>query len=320
MILCTGGLGFVGSNLVRLLLDNGKQVRVLDNMTANTVPVVTGAELAHGDILNIPEKHWLGVDTVVHLAAVPGVVTCATDPVNSLEVNVGGVLAMLVAATKHGVRQFVLASSVGAVLGVQAQPANEMQTPHPQTLYGWSKLMSERLAWAVRDRIKVCVLRFTNVYGENSQRKESVIAGLLKRKPDAPFTIYGDGKQTRDFVYVGDVCGAVLCAVDRVAEGLFHIGSGYGLELRDLVGMVEQVTGIPIPLRYREARSGDVRDNYTSIEKAKDGLGWSPQVGIEDGLERTWRWFKQTADNPDDDRVRVEENHKQMRGLFNRPR
>jgi len=312
MILVTGGLGFVGCNLVMRLLGNGQQVRILDNLGNNAVAVIPGAELVHGDIRRPPDKTWAGVDTVVHLAAVPGVETCANEPVESLGVNVRGTLRLLKAAVEHGVKQFILASSVGAVLGTQQQPANENQVPYPQNVYGWSKMIAEEIAETFSDRIKVCVLRFTNIYGENSSLKESVIARLMRRKPDALFTVYGDGQQTRDFVYVGDVCSAVSAVVERKAEGRYHIGAGYGVSLLDLIAMISQVTGIPVPVQFRVARSGDIRDNYTSTEKAKSVLGWKPSVGLEEGLERTWQWFRSIVDSPDDMRLHIAENRNRM--------
>lgn len=291
MILVTGGLGFVGSNLCQRLLGKGKKVRILDDMSSNAVPIVKGAEIVYGDICSPENNIWRKIDTVVHLAAMPGVATCTKNPKRALSVNLFGTLVMLEEAVKHGVSQFILASSVGAVLGAQTQPANEKQIPNPQSLYGWSKKSAEEISFQYKKDMKVCVLRFTNIYGENCQNKESVIARLLMRKPDEEFTIYGDGHQTRDFIYVGDVCSAIIKAIEKESEGLYHIGTGYGLSLLDLIDYARLVTGTMPPLFFNAKRLGDVRDNYANIDKARKELGWEPETAITNGLKRTWEWL-----------------------------
>jgi len=180
-------------------------------------------------------------------------------------------------------------------------------------VYGWSKLEGERLCWTFSDQMRITILRFTNVYGENSQLKSSIVAKLLLRKPDAPFTIYGDGEQTRDLVYVGDVCQAIMQALEKKVEGLYHIGLGKGIRLLDLVKVAEQVTGREVPLQFGDTRIGDARENWTSLDKARDDLGYAPEVGIEDGVRRTWNWAKGLVEQTERDRLRVTENVKMMR-------
>lgn len=290
MILVTGGLGFVGSNLCQRLLGKGKKVRILDDMSSNAVPIVKGAEIVYGDICSPENNIWRKIDTVVHLAAMPGVATCTKNPKRALSVNLFGTLVMLEEAVKHGVSQFILASSVGAVLGEQIQPANEEQIPNPQSLYGWSKKAAEEISLQYKNDMKVCVLRFTNIYGENCHHKESVIAKLIMRQLGEKFTIYGDGHQTRDFIYVGDVCSAIIKAIEKESTGTYHIGSGFGLSLLDLIDYVRLATGGMPHVAFKPNRPGDVRDNYANIEKAKSGLGWEPETGIMEGLRKTWEW------------------------------
>ena len=315
-VLITGGLGFLGCNLSQYLAEQGHDVRILDNLTAHAdVPANSEGHTIRGDIRNGNDlsRALSGVDTIVHLAAMPGVETCADKPVESLEVNVQGTLNLLRWATMEGVKSFVLASSVGAVLGTQVQPAREDQTPHPESIYGWSKLMAERIAGEFDHEMTVTVLRFTNMYGPYCQLKNNIIPKLLLRKPDVSFPIYGDGKQTRDFLYAEDACKAIVSAVETEVGGLFHIGSGSGVSMLELVRIVEHVTGDHIPLEYLDERPGDVKDNYTSTEKAGERLGWSPGISLEEGVKRTCRWLRESGyvknpqDTPEMRRQRVNE-------------
>jgi len=323
-VLLSGGLGFIGSNLCQMLVESGEHIVVLDNKSSNAVDAIKNSEMMNDTCLN-QEAVCRGLQrlsgaldkvSMVHLAAVPGIETCAREPVTSLETNVEGTRVMLEEAVKAGVEHFVFASSVGAVLGTQTQPANEEQIPYPQTVYGWSKLEGERLCWMFANKMRITVLRFTNIYGENSQHKSSIVAKLLMRKLDVPFTIYGDGEQTRDLVYIGDVCRAVVMALEKKAEGLFHIGLGKGIRLLDLVKVVERVTGREIPLKFEAERIGDVRENWTSLDKARNGIGYMPDVEIEEGVRRTWDWAKPMVEQGDKDRLRVLENVRMMRGTM----
>tara|TARA_Y100000310_G_scaffold166912_2_gene166643 strand:+ start:17890 stop:18846 length:957 start_codon:yes stop_codon:yes gene_type:complete len=302
-VLVTGGLGFVGSNLCPALLEQGYSVRVLDNNISSAVLEMAGVSRVHGDICDAGDvaEALQEVDAVVHLAAIPGVEDCANEPGKALETNVQGTLNLLEQANKGKIKHIVLASSVGAVLGIQNQPTNEEMLPHPTNIYGWSKLMAERLVG--KYPAKATILRFTNIYGENSQLKSSIVAKLLLRKPDSPFTIYGDGEQTRDFVYIGDVNKAISLALEKEVGGIYHIGLGKGIKLLDLVRKVGDVTGETIPVLFRDVRLGDIKDNWTDLSKAKRELGYKPEYNIGAGVEKTWNWAKKLLEKPIKDKL-----------------
>jgi UDP-glucose 4-epimerase len=293
MILVTGGLGFIGSSLCPLLLQHKHKVRILDNNTTNAVTDIDGAELIEGDICSpFPDPGvWDGVDTIVHLAAIPGVASCAQDPVLARRVNVDGTYNLLRQATHHNVQHFLLASSVGAVLGEQEQPAKEDQVPHPRTAYGSSKNTAEFIINHLAcEQLSTCVLRFTNVYGGNSQRKDSIVHRLMRHDVREPFTIYGDGSQARDFIYIEDVCAAIVGAIGRRASGTFHIGSGKKTSVLELVEQVGRIQGHPLTLSFADPRHGDVMESYTSIAKATMELDWLPETDLLVGLAKTWSW------------------------------
>jgi len=317
-VLVTGGLGFVGRNLCSCLVANGYSVKVLDKHSLNSTKTLSFISVTRSDILNTQDvaKAMRETDCVVHLAAQPGIEKCSQQPVESLEVNVSGTLNLLKEAANQGIRQFILASSVGAVLGIQSQPTNETQVPSPLTIYGWSKLMSERLAGEYADRMAVAILRFTNIYGKHSQHKSSIVTKLLLRQIDSTFKVYGDGEQTRDLVYVGDVSRAILLCLEKNISGLYHIGLGKGIRLLDLISLVEKVTGRAIPVEFTDARLGDIKDNYTNLAKARDELGYEPQVSIKEGIERTWQWAKGLLEKPHRGRVETERRFKVMRNML----
>lgn len=293
MILVTGGLGFIGSSLCPLLIRSGHKVRILDNNTSNAVANIRGATVVAGDICDpFPDPGvWEGVKAVVHLAAIPGVADCTRDPGLAARVNVDGTHNLLRLALRNNVQHFLLASSVGAVLGEQEQPANEEQVPHPRAAYGASKERAELITNRFDGgRLSTCVLRFTNVYGENSLRKDSIVHKLMRHDVREPFTIYGDGSQARDFIYVGDVCAAVVRALDRRAGGTFHIGSGKKTPVLELVEQIGRLQGHPLTLNFADSRYGDIAESYTSTTKAARELGWQPETDLVVGLAKTWSW------------------------------
>lgn len=295
MILVTGGLGFIGTNLCRLLMDNGHKVRVLDNgcnsAVCSTDPSMEGIEVVWDDVRGHGSGVWRDVDIVIHLAAITGVADCEKDTQEAWAVNKRGTSFMLQRARVHNVQQFIFASSVGAVLGIQEQPARENQAPNPISIYGDMKRVAESMVLGGKDQLNTCVLRFTNVYGEHSHRKTNIIPKLMRHNMDEPFTVYGDGSQVRDFVYVGDVCNAVLKTVERKATGVYHIGSGEGTTIQQLLDEIGKVRDRPLKIEFVRERRGDVRENVASIESAKSCLKWEPTTTLHEGLERTYHWF-----------------------------
>jgi UDP-glucose 4-epimerase len=302
-ILVTGGAGFIGANLLRWLPDAGHHVRVLDNFSTGRPEYLIdlSLELIKGDILDaeVVSRVVAGVDGVVHLAAQTGVPSSLKNPRHDCEVNVIGTLNLLEACRQAGVNRFVFASS-NAPLGRQAPPATEDKAPLPVSPYGASKLAGEGYCLAYHGAwgLGTVVLRFANIYGPYSAHKGSVVAKFFKDiLTTGQITIEGDGQQTRDFIYVGDLCRAILLALDSNVSGeVFQIATGVETRIAALAEMVQEVASSSVDVRHGPARQGDIRQNYSAISKVREWLGWEPQVGLEAGLRETWVWFTQAIE------------------------
>ena len=298
-MLITGGAGFVGANLVRLLLEQGYQVRILDNFSAGRREYLTNLnlELLEGDILDSEavDRAVTGVAGIVHLGAQTGVPGSLADPRRDCEMNVIGTLNLLEACRHAGVGRFVFASS-NAPLGRQSPPATEDKAPLPISPYGASKLAGEGYCLAYHGSwgLGTVVLRFANLYGPFSAHKKSVVAKFFKDiLAQGQITIEGDGQQTRDFIYVGDLCQAILLALQSDISGeVFQIATGVETSILDLATRIEAMLGSGVKMQYDPPRQGDIRKNYSDITKARDILSWSPALGLEEGLRETWRWFQ----------------------------
>jgi UDP-glucose 4-epimerase len=237
------------------------------------------------------------VDGIVHLAARAGIPDSVSDPLGTFEVNVAQTLGLLDAARLAGARRFVFASS-NAAAGDHEPPADETDLPHPLSPYGASKLAGEAYcqAYAATYGIAACALRFSNAYGPYSLHKKSVVAAWLRAAigGDA-VTIHGDGEQTRDFVYSGDLAAAVVAALDApeatIAGELFQVGTGRETTVNELAAAIGAAVGRPLEIRHETARLGDVRRNVSRVDKAAERLRYRAAVPLEDGLARTARWF-----------------------------
>lgn len=237
-----------------------------------------------------------GCTAIVHLAAQTRVVESIEDPELSFEVNARGTLNVLLAARDAGIRHLVLASTGGAMFGDGDGPIHEDMLPKPSSPYGASKLAMEAYAHAFAGSygLQSAVLRFTNVYGPHSELKGSVIAHLLRKiLAREPITIYGDGSQARDFVFVDDLCDGIIRAMDVKASGVFHLGSGIPTTLTELLDKVGRVVGPdwPLEVRYAPWRVGEVRRTYSNISKASEAFQYFPRTELEAGLQATWQWF-----------------------------
>lgn len=301
-ILITGGCGFVGTNLVRRIEERSgsvAQLVVLDNETMGTADdLPSGVQFVRGDVRDISTIAGAasGSDTIVHLAAHTGVIDSIEDPSLDFEVNARGTFNVLLAARDAGVRRVVLASTGGAILGDVPPPVHEDMVPKPQSPYGASKLAAEGYAQAFEGSygLQVTVLRFSNVYGPHSHRKGSAVAHFLRRiLGRQPITVYGDGGQVRDFVFVGDVCDGILQAIEADASGVFQLGSGRPTSILALLEEIRRVVGPEWPVEVHNAppRAGEVIKTYCDVSKAHRAFGYTPQVALEAGLPRTWRWL-----------------------------
>jgi UDP-glucose 4-epimerase len=308
LVLITGGAGFIGSTLARLLIDRGDRVRILDDLSAGQRAYLDGVEhelivagladaRAVGDAM-------MGADAVVHLAAKASIPESLADPVGTFDINVTRLLGVLDAARRSGVRRFVFASSNAAV-GDHEPPASEENVPHPISPYGASKLAGEAFcqAYAASYGMTACALRFANVYGPFSLHKQSVVAAWLRAVLGGePLRINGDGEQTRDFVYVEDIARGVLAALDAppgmVAGEVFQVGTGRETSINELAAAVGRATGRTVVTRHGPALAGDVRRNVSRVDKATDRLGFRAGVTIDEGLERTVRWWDAALEDP----------------------
>jgi UDP-glucose 4-epimerase len=304
-VFVTGGAGFIGANLVRMLLGHGYQVTVLDNLSTGRREYLDGLpiEFIKGDILDagLVKRVVPGHDGVVHLAAQCGVPGSLADPRHDCEVNVIGTLNLLEACrnvkrSTLNVQRFIFASS-NAPLGRQPPPATEDKAPLPISPYGASKLAGEAYCLAYHGSwgLGTVVLRFGNVYGPFSAHKNSVVAKFFKDiLTKGQITIDGDGKQTRDFIYVGDLCRAILLALESDASGeVFQVATGTETSIIELAEMVRQVVERDVEAEHGPSRRGDIRRNYSAIAKAREMLGWEPRMDLVQGLRKTWGWFQQ---------------------------
>lgn len=298
--LVTGGCGFIGVNLMPQLIARGARVRVFDDLSVGKRDDIAALPVAFeaGDIRDKAalEKACAGVDVVVHLAAHTRVVESITDPRVNFEINAIGTFNVLRACVDAGVKKFIFASTGGAILGEQTPPVHEGMVPRPMSPYGASKLAGEGYCSAFYGSygLKTTALRFANVYGPYSYHKGSAVAQFFKNiRQGQELVVYGDGQQTRDFVFVGDIVAAILLAIDADAGGeVFQIASGRSTSVETLIRTIQKLwPELPIKVRHEPLRTGEIIHNFSNIEKAQRMLGYSPKVELEDGLKKTWEWF-----------------------------
>ncbi|HEU0014932.1 MAG TPA: NAD-dependent epimerase/dehydratase family protein, partial [Longimicrobium sp.] len=296
-----GGAGFIGSNLVRLLLAEGHEVRVLDDVSSgyreNLLP---DAEFVEADVRDADavKAAARGVEAVFHLAASVGNTRSIDNPILDSQVNVLGTLNVLEAARHGGARKVVYSSSAGIFGELRTLPIREDHPVEPDTPYGSSKLCAEKhcLAYAKLYDLEAVCLRYFNVYGVN-QRYDAygnVIPIFAKHMlGGTPLTIFGDGEQTRDFVNVRDVARAnYQAAMTRGVSGAFNLGSGTRITINRLVEMMRAASGLDPEVRYGPPRPGDVRDSLADVGAAREKIGYAPTVGMEEGLAEYMAWAR----------------------------
>ena len=302
-VLVTGGCGFIGVNLGSSLVERGWETIAFDNLTSGRredAQAVGYSRVIEGDVRDRDAVRAAcnGMDFVVHLAAHTNVVNSIADPEHDIDQNVGGILSALLGARDADVDGFVFASS-NAPLGEIEPPSHEGAVPHPLSPYGASKLAGEALcsAFAGSYGLPTTVLRFSNVYGPWSYHKGSVVAKYLKRiYADEPLVIYGDGEQTRDFVYVEDLVAGIVAALESGLEGeVFHLGTGVETSILQLVELLGgEFADRSFDVEFEPPRPGEILRNYSDITKARSMLGFDPTASLEDGLHDTRMWFEET--------------------------
>jgi UDP-glucose 4-epimerase len=297
----TGGAGFVGSHVAEALVARGDEVHVLDSLvTGSREKVPDGAELHVGDIRTDARGVFAAVrpEVCVHLAAQADVGTSVERPDYDAEVNVLGTVQVLEAARAEGTH-VVFSSTGGAIYGECDGPAAEDAPRRPISPYGISKLAAEEYVagWNRLFGSRHVSLRFANVYGprQEASLEGGVIAIFLERMAAGePTTIFGDGEQTRDFIYVGDVIRGVLAAIER-AGGVFNIGTGVETSVNDLHAVCRRVTGVAREPQYAEGRPGEIRRSVTDPGLAARELSWRAEASLEEGLRLTWKSLQEAA-------------------------
>jgi UDP-glucose 4-epimerase len=307
----TGGAGFIGSHLAERLLREGHRVRVVDNLSTGderNIALLGGeVEFVRGDLRDSEtcRRVCRGVELVFHLAALPSVPRSMADPWASHDHNVNATVQLLLATRDAGVRRLVYSSSSSVYGDTPVLPKVETLEPLPRSPYAAAKLAGEQyvLAWARAGMVEGVALRYFNVFGPR-QSPGSAYAAVIpiflaaaQRGSSAP--INGDGGHTRDFTYIDNVVNANLLAAGApaaVASGWpINVGAAERTSLLQLLEVVREVTGRPVPAEHRPARDGDVRDSLAGLDRAREVLGYRPEVSLREGMRRTWEWFRKES-------------------------
>jgi nucleoside-diphosphate-sugar epimerase len=300
LVLVTGGAGFIGSHLVRGLLEHGDRVRVLDNFStgnrANLADV--DVEVIEGELRSYERVHNAvrGAEVVFHLGAMGSVPRSVQDPLTSTAVNVEGTLNVLLAARDEGVRRVVFSSSTSVYGSTRELPTRESTPPDPISPYGVGKLAAERYCISfsrVYHSFESVVLRYFNVFGPRqspfSQYAAAVPLFVTAIAAGEPVTIFGDGEQSRDFTFVSNVVDATVRAADAPgASGrMFNVASAAPVSVNHVADRIGEILGRPVEKRHLPPRAGDIRDSWADISAAREVLGWEPSVSLEEGLRLT---------------------------------
>ena len=303
--LVTGGAGFIGSNLVRALLDRGADVRVLDDFSTgrreNLADVARDIDLVEGSICDgaVLARAFDGVEYCLHQAAIPSVPRSVADPLRSNGANVDGTMKVFLAARDAGVRRVVFASS-SSVYGDDAPlPAVETSPLHPISPYGVTKAAGEMYARVFSDvyNMDIVALRYFNVFGprQDPDSPYAAVVPIFIRKMAAGERppVYGDGKQSRDFTFVANVVAANLlaCEQDGRIAGAYNIACGATTSILDLIADLNAALGTSLEPEFLPPRTGDIRASYADIGKARAVLAYEPVVSIREGLKHTAAWY-----------------------------
>jgi len=300
-VLVTGGGGFIGSNLVRALLERGDRVRVLDNFSTGNRDNLAGLEddieIVEGDLRSYERVHNAvrGVEVIFHQGALPSVPRSVQDPLTTGAVNVDGTLNVLLAARDESVGRVVFASSSSVYGNSGTLPRQESQTPDPISPYAVAKLAAERycVSFFRVYGLETVALRYFNVFGER-QDPLSQYAAVVPRFVTAiaerrPVPIHGDGTQSRDFTYVGNVVAANLLAAEAPGVGgaVLNVATGQQASVNELADAIGDALGLPVEKEYLPTRAGDVRDSWADVSEAARLLGYTTRVDLAEGLRRT---------------------------------
>jgi len=306
--LVTGGAGFIGSNTVDELVRRGHSVVVLDDLSSgkedNLAEVRNKITFIKGSITDIEvvRKAMHEAEYVLHLGARTSVPRSVKDPIETNKINIDGTLNVLVAAKELKVKRVVFAASSSAYGETPTLPKVETMQPQPISPYGVTKFVGELYGQTFGRcyGLENVALRYFNIFGPR-QDPSSPYSGVLAKfctafLEDTPPVVFGDGEQTRDFTYVDNAVQANLlaCEAPNVSGKVFNVGVGGRVSLNEVLRELGKITGKTLEAKYEPPREGDIRDSQADISQAREFLGYSPQVSFEEGLARTFEWYRET--------------------------
>lgn len=301
IVLVTGGCGFIGSNLIPYLEKKGYKIRVLDNFSKGSPDFLQSntVEVIKGDVRNINDvkKALEGVSGVIHLAAFGSVIESVEDPMENFEINVRGTLNILNECRKIGISKFIFSSTGGALIGDAALPVDEESTPKPISPYGSSKLCCEAYcsSFSKSYGMDIIALRFANIIGPISWHKRGAVTVFMKAvMNDKDIVIYGDGKATRDFLYVQDLCEGILLAYNSKITGFnpIHLSSESEVSIQELAEVIiREGPKSNSKIKYMPKRIGEVEKNFANSTLARKTLKFSPNEDLTSSIKKTWDWF-----------------------------
>jgi len=306
--LVTGGAGFIGSHIAQRMVESGHEVVVLDNFSsgsrANIAAIGKDVRVVEGDVRDLAtvESCAAGCDVVFHEAAIVSVPYSVEHPQESHDVNIQGTLNVLQAARKAGTRRVVFASSAAIYGEEPTLPKTEAMRPEPMSPYGVEKLTGEHYlaTWSKLFGVETVALRYFNVFGPRQDPK-SAYSGVISIFVDRilggrPITFFGDGAQVRDFVYVANVVDAnILASTREGASGkAFNVACGKRTTLLELASLIERAADRTVTRTFAEGRAGDIKESLADITRAREELGYSPGVDVEEGLKRLVAFVRQT--------------------------
>lgn len=313
--LVTGGAGFIGSHLVEELLRRGQRVRIADNLSTGKRHNIDAARKASGssaevDVvigdladLDVAKRVVDGMDVVLHQAAIPSVPRSIDDPLPSHRANIDATVMVLNAAREAGVKRIVFAGSSSEYGDTPTLPKHEEMPVNPLSPYALQKVVGEQYLQQFTRHygLDTVSIRYFNVFGprqDPGSPYSGVISLFIKALIESKTpTIYGDGKQTRDFTYVGNVVDGVLRAAEApgIAGEVMNIATGTRVSLNELLAALQRIMGTTTSANYGPSRKGDVRDSQADIRKAERLIGYRPLVDFEEGLRRTVEWYRSSV-------------------------
>ena len=302
-VVITGGAGFIGSHIAEYWVENNADVHIIDNFRSGFRKNIISEKIRFTEG-SIEDKQLVfdsleNADYVFNLAALVSVPESIDKPEECISINVNGLINLLEASKKHKIKKLVHTSSA-AIYGDDPElPKTTKLRPNPKSPYGITKLDGEYYCNLYKESfgVNTTSLRYFNVYGERQDPKSQYAAAvpifISKALKNEEITIFGDGNQTRDFVYVKDIVKANVMAAERLdIKGVFNVANGSYITIKQLAENIVKVTGSKSEIIYKPERAGDIKHSYASIEETKEVLGFKPDFSLEQGLTRTIEYFK----------------------------